>query len=147
MKALIQRVSGAAVRIEEKPYGEIGKGLLVLIGVEKGDTDRDVAYISKKISHLRIFEDSNHKMNLSVVDIKGEALVISQFTLAAKCTKGNRPSFDYAEDPTRAQELYLKCIDLLQKDGVTVKTGIFGAYMAVQLTNDGPVTLLLDSKK
>jgi D-tyrosyl-tRNA(Tyr) deacylase len=147
MKALIQRVSRAEVQIEGKLYEKIGKGMLVLLGVEKGDTEQDVAYISKKVSHLRIFEDRNKKMNLSIIDIKGEVLVISQFTLAAQCRKGNRPSFDHAEEPNRAKELYIKSIDLLKKDGITVKTGDFGAYMTVPLINEGPVTILLDSKK
>jgi len=146
MKALIQRVTEADVQIEGKLYGKIGKGMLVLLGVEKGDTEQDVEYISKKVSHLRIFEDTNRKMNLSVVDIKGEILVISQFTLAARCGKGNRPSFDNAEEPIRAKELYAKCIDLFKKYGITVKTGDFGAYMAVRLVNDGPVTIILDSR-
>jgi D-tyrosyl-tRNA(Tyr) deacylase len=146
MKALIQRVSMAEVQIETKLYGKIGAGMLVLLGVEKGDTEHDAEYISKKICHLRIFEDIDHKMNLSVTDIQGEILVISQFTLAAQCRKGNRPSFDLAEEPARARELYVKCIDLLKKYGITVKTGDFGASMAVQLINDGPVTILLDSR-
>ena len=146
MKALIQRVSRAEVQIEKKLFGKIGAGMLVLLGVEKGDTEQDVEYISKKISHLRIFEDTGHKMNLSVTDIQGEVLVISQFTLISQCRKGNRPSFDRAEEPARARELYVKCIDLLKKYGITVKTGDFGAHMSVQLINDGPVTILIDSR-
>jgi len=146
MKAIIQRVSGAEVHAEGKLYARIGKGMLVLLGVEKGDTDHDVVYICKKISQLRIFEDSNHKMNLSVIDIKGEILVISQFTLAARCRKGNRPSFDQAEEPGRAEEIYAKCIDILKQNGITVRTGEFGAHMSVHLTNDGPVTIILDSR-
>lgn len=147
MKALIQRVTRAEVLIEGNLFGEIGKGLLVLLGVEKGDTEQDVEYISKKVSHLRIFEDTNKKMTLSVIDIKGEFLVISQFTLSADCRKGNRPSFDHAEEPARARELYVAFIDRLRKFGLLVKTGDFGAYMQVHLVNDGPVTILLDSKK
>ena len=146
MKALIQRVTIAEVQIEGDPYDKIRKGLLVFLGVEKGDTEQDVEYISKKVSHLRIFEDTNKKMNLSAIDIKGEFLVISQFTLSAHCRKGNRPSFDHAEEPVRAHELYLQFIDRLRKAGLLVKTGDFGAYMQVQLVNDGPVTILLDSR-
>jgi D-tyrosyl-tRNA(Tyr) deacylase len=147
MKALIQRVTSAEVLIEGKLYSEIGKGILVLLGVEKGDTDKDVEYIVKKVSHLRIFEDANKKMNLSAIDIKGEFLVISQFTLSADYRKGNRPSFDHAEEPARARELYLQFIDDLRKSRLLVKSGDFGAYMQVHLVNDGPVTILLDSKK
>jgi D-tyrosyl-tRNA(Tyr) deacylase len=147
MKALIQRVTSAKVLIEGNLYSEIGKGILVLLGVEKGDTDKDVEYIVKKVSHLRIFEDANKKMNLSAIDIKGEFLVISQFTLSADYRKGNRPSFDHAEEPARARELYLQFIDGLRKSRLLVKSGDFGAYMQVHLVNDGPVTILLDSKK
>jgi len=147
MKALIQRVTRAEVLIEGKLYGGIGKGILVLLGVEKGDTEQDVEYISKKVPHLRIFEDTNKKMNLSAIDIKGEFLIISQFTLSAHCRKGNRPSFDHAEEPARARELYLQFIDRLRKTGLLVKTGDFGAYMQLHLVNDGPVTILMDSKK
>jgi D-tyrosyl-tRNA(Tyr) deacylase len=147
MKALIQRVTSAKVLIEGNLYSEIGKGILVLLGVEKGDTDKDVEYIVKKVSHLRIFEDANKKMNLSAIDIKGEFLVISQFTLSADYRKGNRPSFDHAEEPARARELYLQFIDDLRKSRLLVKSGDFGAYMQVHLVNDGPVTILLDSKK
>lgn len=147
MKALIQRVTRAAVLIEGNLYSEIGKGILVLLGVEKGDTEQDVEYISRKVFHVRIFEDTNKKMNLSAADVKGEFLVISQFTLSAHCGKGNRPSFDHAEEPARARELYLQFTDRLRKTGLLVKTGDFGAHMQVHLVNDGPVTILLDSKK
>jgi len=146
MKALIQRVTKAKVYIDGNLYSDIGKGILLLLGVEKGDTEQDVEYICKKVSQLRIFEDLNKKMNLSVIDIKGEFLVISQFTLSANCRKGNRPSFDRAEEPVRAHELYLHCIDRLRKNGLFVKTGDFGAYMQVHLVNDGPVTIMLDSR-
>ncbi len=147
MKALIQRVTRAEVLIEGNLFSEIGKGILVLLGIEKGDTEKDVEYLVKKVSLLRIFEDANKKMNLSAIDIKGEFLVISQFTLSADCRKGNRPSFDHAEDPARAHELYLQFIDRLRKTGLLVKSGDFGAYMHVHLVNDGPVTILLDSRK
>ena len=146
MKALIQRVTRAEVHIEGNLYSDIGKGILLLLGVEKGDTEQDIEYICKKVSQLRIFEDPNKKMNLSIIDIKGEFLVISQFTLSANCRKGNRPSFDRAEEPARAHELYLQCIDRFRKTGLLVKTGDFGAYMQVHLVNDGPVTIMLDSR-
>jgi D-tyrosyl-tRNA(Tyr) deacylase len=146
MKALIQRVTRAEVLIEGEHCGKIGKGLLVFLGVERGDTEHDIEYLSKKVTQLRIFEDDHKKMNLSVQDINGKLLVISQFTLAAHCRKGNRPSFDRAEEPARAHELYLQFIDRLRKTGLLVETGDFGAYMQVHLVNDGPVTILLDSR-
>lgn len=147
MIALIQRVSNASVEVSSKTVSSIGKGLLVFIGIEKGDTDEDIEYLVRKISQLRVFEDGSGKLNYSVKDINGEILVVSQFTLLADCTKGNRPSFEKAEAPQRARELYEKFIEKLKISGVSVASGIFGASMKVNLTNDGPVTIIIDSKR
>jgi D-aminoacyl-tRNA deacylase len=147
MKALIQRVSEARVDIEGNTVAKIGNGMLVFLGIEKGDTENDIKYIVKKVSTLRIFEDAQEKMNFSVQDIKGELLVVSQFTLSADCKKGNRPSFDSAEEPVKAREMYIKFIDRLIENSLKVATGDFGANMQVHLINDGPVTIMLDSKR
>jgi len=147
MRALIQRVSEARVDIEGNTIARIGKGILVFLGVERGDTERDLAYLVKKVSHLRIFEDTQKKMNLSIQDINSEVLVVSQFTLSADCKKGNRPSFDSAEEPVKAREMYMAFIERLRENGLKVITGDFGASMQVYLINDGPVTIMLDSKK
>ena len=147
MRAVIQRVSRADVVVEERTVAEIGRGIVLLVGVEKGDTEVDADYIAKKTSSLRIFEDEAGKMNLSVKDIAGEVLCVSQFTLLADARKGRRPSFDGAESPERAEALYKEVAERIRKEGIVVKEGVFGGYMKVSLTNDGPVTILLDSKK
>ncbi len=147
MIALLQRVSSAQVEVEGRITGKIGKGLLVFLCAVQGDTEKDLDYVLKKISLLRIFEDDQGKMNLSVTDIKGEVLVVSQFTLAASTRRGNRPSFDEAERPEKAEAMYGTFIQRLRELGVPVRTGEFGAAMAVSLTNDGPVTVSIDSRE
>lgn len=144
MKGLIQRVKRASVTIDGKLHSEIGHGILVLLGVEKGDEKENAEKLADKLSKLRIFEDENDKMNLSVQDIKGEILVVSQFTLAGDCKKGTRPSFDKAELPQKANELYEYFNDLIREKNIPVKTGVFGAMMDIELINDGPVTFMLE---
>lgn len=143
MKAIIQRVKNASVTIEGELFSQIGQGILVLLGVEKGDTEEQAKFLADKIADLRIFNDENGKMNLSLKDIKGEALVVSQFTLAGDCRKGKRPSFDNAAKPDLAIPLYEKFTKLVKEKGIPVKTGKFGAMMDVALINDGPVTFIL----
>jgi len=143
---VIQRVSKASVVIDEKENGAIGCGFLLLVGVEEEDTKEDVDYLTRKISNLRIFEDEAGKMNLSLREVKGEILSISQFTLHADTKKGNRPSFIKAAKPEKADQLYEELNQKLRGEGFRVETGIFGADMAVSLINDGPVTILIDSK-
>jgi D-tyrosyl-tRNA(Tyr) deacylase len=147
MKALIQRVLSASVEVDGKVVSRIGRGLLLFLGVLRGDTEEDLDYIVKKVPRLRVFEDDRGKMNLSLIDIEGEVLVVSQFTLAARTRKGLRPSFDDAEAPERAEELYRKCIKALRGQGIKTLEGVFGRYMRVSLVNDGPVTIMIDSKE
>lgn len=147
MRVVLQRVKYASVKVDGKTVGSIDKGLLVLLGVCDDDTDADVVYMADKIRGLRIFEDEDEKMNLSVEDIGGEILVVSQFTLFGDCRKGKRPSFSSAGKPDYANMMYEKFIAYLNEQGFNTQHGVFGADMKVELLNDGPVTLLLDSKK
>lgn len=146
MKAVIQRVARAAVSVGGQTVGAVGRGLLILLGVAAGDGEEEAALLARKTANLRIFTDERDKMNRSVLDVDGGALVVSNFTLCADTRKGNRPSFDPACEPGRAEELYHFYSEQLREEGVTaVANGIFGADMAVELINDGPVTILLDT--
>jgi len=147
MRAVIQRVKSASVTVEGEVVSEIQKGLLVFLGVAQEDTHADVKYMASKIANLRIFEDDEGRMNLSILDIGGEALVVSQFTLCGDCRKGRRPSFIAAARPEKADPLYQAFMDEISRLGVPVKAGIFQAMMDVELINDGPVTMMLDSNK
>ena len=147
MKFVIQRVLESAVKVDGETIGEIGKGLVVLIGVGREDTKEIADKMVKKLVGMRIFEDENGKTNLSLADVDGSLLLISQFTLYANCKKGRRPSFDQAARPEIASPLYDAFNDALRKTGLVVKPGIFGAEMKVRLLNDGPVTLILDSRE
>ena len=147
MKAVVQRVKEAKVVVEGKTVGEIGHGLLVFLGVEQADEIEDTEYLVSKIINLRIFKDDEQKFNLSLIDVKGEMLVVSQFTLLGDCRKGRRPSFSDAAPPEKAQKLYEDFMELVARNNITVASGEFQAMMDVSLVNDGPVTMLLDSKK
>lgn len=144
MKTVIQRVGSANVVVDNKMVGKIEKGLVVLIGISDNDTKETINQMVRKIINLRIFSDENGKMNLSIKDINGKLLAISQFTLYADCTRGNRPSFTSAGRPDYAKELYEYFISKVKEEGISVSHGIFGADMQVSLTNDGPVTIVLE---
>jgi len=145
MRAVIQRVKESAVEIDNEIIGEIGKGLLVLLGVARGDNSRDAEYLVDKVANLRIFEDEKGKMNRSLLETGGEMLVVSQFTLLGDSRKGRRPSYVNAAGPEKANELYEYFIKKTREKRISTKTGLFGAMMAVSLINDGPVTLVIDS--
>ena len=144
MKALIQRVKRASVTIEGELFSEINSGILVFLGVEKGDEKENAEKLAQKIVNLRIFEDENEKMNLSLKDVNGEMLVVSQFTLCGDCKKGTRPSFDKAASPDLAVDLYVYFIKCIEDNNIPVKTGKFRAMMDVELINDGPVTFWVE---
>ena len=147
MKAVIQRVKSASVSVDDKIIGEIATGFLILLGVEQGDTQDDLNYLVKKTIGLRIFKDDNKNMNLSIKDVGGEALVVSQFTLCADTSRGRRPSFIKAANPEEADIMYQQFCEQLTMNNLTVQTGKFGAMMDVSLVNDGPVTIILDSRE
>ena len=147
MRAVVQRVTKSSVTVEGRVTGQIGKGLMVLIGVEDGDTEKDAEYIAKKVSALRVFDDAEGVMNLSVQDVGGEILAVSQFTLLGDVRKGNRPSYFTAARPEEADALYRKVIEKIEARGIHVEEGVFQAEMLVSIDNDGPVTILLESHK
>ena len=147
MRAVVQRVKKSRVIVEGRLVGEINKGFNVLLGISKEDTIEDLKYIKDKIINLRVFEDENDKMNLSLLDIKGDILAISQFTLYGDCRKGRRPNFMNALGGDEAKALYEEFVKMLKESGLKIETGEFGAHMNVEIENDGPVTILLDSKK
>lgn len=147
MKIVLQRVKEARVDVEGKTAGRIGRGICLLVGVEKGDREDDARALAKKAVELRIFPDAAGKMNLSLADVRGEVLAVSQFTLAASVRKGRRPSFDGAEEPRRAAELFDLFVEAIEAAGFKAETGVFQAAMDVHILNDGPVTFVLDSRR
>ena len=147
MKALLQRVTGASVSVSDEIVGRIGQGLVILVGVANGDTERDAQYLAQKAASLRIFADEAGRFNLSALDIKSELLVVSQFTLLADTRKGRRPSFIEAAPPAQAEELFERFVEEACTTGLRVATGCFQQYMQVEIHNDGPVTILLDSRE
>ncbi len=147
MKALLQRVTGASVRVEREVVGKIGRGLVVLLGVAAGDTAKDAQYLAQKTANLRIFSDEAGKFNLSALDIQGELLIVSQFTLLADTARGRRPSFVDAAPPAEAKSLFDYFVEQSRDQGLKVSTGQFQQHMEVEIHNDGPVTIMLDSKE
>lgn len=147
MRAVLQRVRRAAVHVDDAVVGQIGHGWLVLLGVARGDSDQDADWLTDKIVHLRAFADDQGKMNRNVIESGGAVLVVSQFTLLADCRAGRRPSFINAAEPAEAERLYLRFVASVRAAGLVAETGVFRAHMEVELTNDGPVTFLLDSQK
>ena len=146
MRAILQRVSEASVTTNEQTIGKIGLGWLVLLGFQETDDDEDIEYVCQKVLKLRLFSDEENKFNLSVQDIKGSLLLVSQFTLYGDCRKGNRPSFQNAAPAAKAETLWLKSVQAFKRSGITVETGQFQANMKISLINDGPVTMILESK-
>ena len=146
MRAVVQRVSRAGVRVADRPVASIGRGLLVLLGVARGDTPDDAEYLARRVVGLRVFEDDDGKMNLAVKDVDGEVLLVSQFTLCANTRKGNRPSFVDAAPPEEAQPLIARFVEKVRGAGLECPEGEFGAHMAIDLVNDGPVTIVFDTK-
>jgi D-tyrosyl-tRNA(Tyr) deacylase len=147
VKIVLQRVKQASVKVQNRTAGTIGQGVCLFVGVEKGDSEEEARYLAHKIVELRIFPDEKGKMNLSLLDVQGEVLSVSQFTLAGSLKKGRRPSFDNAESPEKAEALFLYFVSLIKQKGLKVETGVFGALMEVYLVNDGPVTFILEKKK
>ncbi|MBN4074860.1 MAG: D-tyrosyl-tRNA(Tyr) deacylase [Alkaliphilus sp.] len=147
MRAVVQRIIKGQVTVDDKVVGAVSRGMLIYLGIANYDSNKDVEYMVGKVTNLRIFEDSEGKMNLSLLDVAGELLVISQFTLMGDCRKGRRPNFMDAAKPEVASELYAKFVDGCRDLGIKVETGIFQAHMHVESTNDGPVTMIIDSKK
>ena len=147
MKALLQRVSGASVSVAEEVVGKIGRGLVIFVGVANGDTEKDARYLAQRTVNLRLFSDEVSRFNLSALDIQGELLLVSQFTLLADTKKGRRPSFTDAAPPTQAEQLFEQFVGQVRATGLKVETGRFQQYMQVEIHNDGPVTILLDSKR
>jgi len=145
MRLVLQRVKGAEVKVEGQTVGKVGKGLVVFLGVKNGDGEGDAKYLAEKVAKLRVFEDTSGKFNLSIMDVGGEVLVVSQFTLYGDCRKGRRPSFTQASPPEEAIKLYQRFVALLQERGLRVETGVFGSRMLVEIQNQGPVTFVLES--